>query len=90
MMSISLHKYRIDQSYSSIFLTHESALDILATLCHQRKATFALFRPISADIRMCKVPMTDGLNMLGIYQLTELPRPYDLGHSKSIGRIPQH
>lgn len=89
MMSMSLRKYRIDQSYS-IFLTHESALDILATLCHQRKATFSFFRPISADIRVCKVPMTDGLNMLGIYQLTELPRPYYLSYGTRIGRIPQH
>jgi hypothetical protein len=89
MMSISLRKYRIDQSYT-IFWAHEATLDILATLCHQRKATFTFFRPISADIRVCKVPMTDGLNMLGIYQLTELPGPYDLSYSTSIGRIPQH
>jgi hypothetical protein len=51
----------------------QARADVLATLRHQREAAFSLLRPVSAYIGVCKVPVTDGLDMLDIYELTELP-----------------
>ena len=44
---------------------------VLAALCHQRGATFALLCPVSADIGVCKMPVTDRLEMLDIDELSE-------------------
>ena len=56
----------------SIWLVARATSDVLAALRHQREATFALLRPVSADVGVSEVPVTDGLNMLDIDELAEL------------------
>lgn len=59
-------------SSSRIWLVARTTSDVLAALRHQREATFALLRPVSADVGVSEVPVTDGLNMLDIDESAEL------------------
>ena len=64
--------------------------NVLATLCHQREAAFALLGPIPADVGVRKVPVADGLEVLRIHELTECPRPHNFGYGAGVWRIPQN
>jgi hypothetical protein len=71
MMSISLRKEDLIRQTTVLSAFDSSAMaDVLAALCHQRGATFALVCPVSTDIGVCKMPVTDRLEMLDIDELS--------------------
>jgi len=64
--------------------------DVLATLRHQRETALCFLRPVSTDVGVRKMPVTDGLNVLSVNELAELPRPNNVGYGATVGRITQN
>ena len=76
MMSTSLRSARISVNHATVLsvvfrLVTRATPDVLAALRHQREATFALLRPVSADVGVSKVPVTDGLDVMDIDESAE-------------------
>jgi hypothetical protein len=70
MMSISLRNEDLIRQPTVLSFDSSAMADVLAALCHQRGATFALLCPVSTDIGVCKMPVTDRLEMLDIDELS--------------------
>jgi len=71
-MSISLRNEDLIRQTTVLSAFDSSAMaDVLAALCHQRGATFALLCPFSADTGVCEMPMADSLEMLDVDEFAE-------------------